>query len=317
MVDNHSKDNSWDIVEQESKALGNIKIILCVESKQGPSAARNRGIEVACGDVIAFTDCDCLPHKDWIKTIHDAFNKDQGLDVVGGVDRISRVPATVMGKFLSAFWLTCDHLEEGEMRRKEELFDGKFVVTFNCAMKRQFILKMGGFDEMLKWGEDMDMTLRAVDAGGKIKVWHKGMAVCHCQDIGFISLLKREFSYAKGLVMVIDKHFRNHIIVRLPHRHILWKSKGSTVVLMSNVPKVFGLLAILTITALVVPSLLAWLVLTSAVYGCVKIRTLVKQAGISLSIGETLLGFFYYVGREMSESIGRLYWSLKMKLFCL
>ena len=80
VVDNHSKDNSWDIVEQESKALGNIKIILCAESKQGPSAARNRGIEVACGDVIAFTDCDCLPHKDWIKTIHVAFEKDQGLD---------------------------------------------------------------------------------------------------------------------------------------------------------------------------------------------------------------------------------------------
>src|SRR5262245_61424835 len=36
------------------------------EPKPGSYAARNAGLAIAAGEIIAFTDADCLPSADWI-----------------------------------------------------------------------------------------------------------------------------------------------------------------------------------------------------------------------------------------------------------
>jgi len=37
------------------------------ESKPGSYAARNKGISVAKGEILAFTDSDCIPYEDWLE----------------------------------------------------------------------------------------------------------------------------------------------------------------------------------------------------------------------------------------------------------
>ncbi len=70
VVDDASTDNTCDVVTQYKEVK-----LLRQKTNQGPSAARNRGIAEATGDVIAFLDSDdtWLPEK--LAAIHDVFSK--------------------------------------------------------------------------------------------------------------------------------------------------------------------------------------------------------------------------------------------------
>lgn len=67
LVDNNSKDNSLEICR--SYAQKDLRIKVLSETTQGPSAARNRGLEEATGDYICFCDSDDLPDKTMYGTL--------------------------------------------------------------------------------------------------------------------------------------------------------------------------------------------------------------------------------------------------------
>ncbi len=67
-VDNNSTDSSVDIVKRYPR----IKLIS--ESKQGSYAARNTGIKRAKGQIVAFTDPDCIVSSDWLTEIEKAMS---------------------------------------------------------------------------------------------------------------------------------------------------------------------------------------------------------------------------------------------------
>ncbi len=318
IVDNNSTDSSKTVVQNAISAMPGLRIIICSEKKVGPGAARNTGVRMAQGDIIAFTDVDCLPHQDWIKNIAFAFEQDSGLDAIGGVDWPTSPAPTVMGKFLSAFWLPYDQMQQSQVACKEDLFNTKFLVTFNCAFKRAFFMKVNGFDESFKTGEDIDLSIRSIQQGGKLVAWNQQIRVCHRQDIHLKGLLKREFCYAKGLTQNIERHFKGNIIIMSSHQYYQWPSRfGLTVVLMSNAVKVMILMALL-IPITIFSFKLSMLALgVTVLFYMVKIRRQVKKNGAYLSFPETVLAFSYYLSREIVELLSRLFWSFKYKVVCL
>lgn len=77
MIDNNSTDGSAEIVRRYPA----VKLIS--EKKQGAYAARNRGIREAHGDILAFTDPDCVPADDWLQEIASAMSYTEAGIVIG------------------------------------------------------------------------------------------------------------------------------------------------------------------------------------------------------------------------------------------
>ncbi|PSB40550.1 glycosyl transferase [Cyanosarcina cf. burmensis CCALA 770] len=62
VVDNNSTENIYSVCQQ----FPNVRYLQ--ENKQGSYAARNCGVKAAKGEIIAFTDADCLPAANWISS---------------------------------------------------------------------------------------------------------------------------------------------------------------------------------------------------------------------------------------------------------
>ena len=128
---------------------------ISLAQKKGPAAARNAGWTAARGELIAFTDDDCLPAPEWISIIWNEYVlnwKPQHIAFTGVVQvPISEEPT--------------DH----EMNTAG-LQDADFV-TANCACTKAALQLIGGFDERftVAWREDSDLEFRLIENNIDIK----------------------------------------------------------------------------------------------------------------------------------------------------
>jgi cellulose synthase/poly-beta-1,6-N-acetylglucosamine synthase-like glycosyltransferase len=111
----------------------------------GPAAARNRGWRVASGEVIAFTDDDCIPDANWLSAGVAAF-KDTIVAASGRI--IVPLPDTP-----TDYEYNTAHLEQCEF------------ATANCFYRRDALVKVEGFDERFTaaWREDSDLFFTLVE----------------------------------------------------------------------------------------------------------------------------------------------------------
>jgi GT2 family glycosyltransferase len=85
VVDNNSSDETKAVVERLSDDPSiPIPIIYVFEPQQGLSAARNKGIEVARGEIIAFLDDDATPDPGWLTALTRYFKSNAQVSAVGG-----------------------------------------------------------------------------------------------------------------------------------------------------------------------------------------------------------------------------------------
>lgn len=204
VVDNGSSDQTKEVVQAlQGRFEGRLKYL--VEQKKGKPSAMNNGIAQALGDIIAFTDDDCIiEDKDFLYRIERAF-KEQGPEVgfIGGrivPDWMGKpVPSWMTESFLSAlamldygdepFVLTYDRPD-----RNKRLFYGA-----NIAFRREMFVKYGQINVAKILAQDTEICLRLLKAGVKgyyapeIKVRHKVFAERLTKEYFYSWYYKRGF----------------------------------------------------------------------------------------------------------------------------
>ena len=169
----------------------------------GPAAARNRGWQAARGDIIAFTDDDCLPDAGWLASGLAAMKP--------GVDALS-------GRLV----MPLDGVPTDYERNAAQLQDAGFV-TANCFCRRDLLEALDGFDERFDkaWREDSDLQFRIEEAGGVIAFAADAVVVHPIRRAGWgISLRQQSKSQYNALLYKLHpQQYRQQIQRSAPWRY--------------------------------------------------------------------------------------------------
>ena len=136
--------------------LSNPRITVVHEQLPGPGHARNRGVSVARGRVLAFIDADCFPDSGWIRVISRHFRQPDAGSVIGGDVRIA--PRRAQMNAIEAYESIFGYRFELYIRRD------RYAGTGNLAMRREVFEFVGPFGG-INIAEDRDWGQRATCAG--------------------------------------------------------------------------------------------------------------------------------------------------------
>lgn len=84
LVDNNCSDNTRGECDRFVRDYPDISFRYFVETNQGLSHARNRGIKESKGNILVYVDDDALVNKEYLQTYADFFEKHSDIDAAGG-----------------------------------------------------------------------------------------------------------------------------------------------------------------------------------------------------------------------------------------
>lgn len=172
--------DSEDTLPEGYKISKNVRLI--EEAKPGSYAARNAALKIARGEIIGFTDSDCVPEKDWITNAVTFLQENKIYSRVGGPVEIiikSATPTAVER-----------YNQEYSFPQKWLINNGGGSVTANLFVYKSIFDVIGGFDDSLMSMGDKFWGMKAETAGYKIAYVEN--VIVHHPSRGLKELIQKE-----------------------------------------------------------------------------------------------------------------------------
>ncbi len=189
IVDDGSTDNTADIIK-------NYPVQYIYQNNSGPGAARNTGWQAAAGDIICFTDSDCVPETDWVKKILGKYTSED-IGAAGGSYDIQNKES-----------LLAECIHEEILQRHDKIpAETNFLGSFNVSYRKNVLEKVGGFNGSFRTasGEDNDLAYRVKKAGFKL-IFDKNIKVGHYHQSKLSKYLKEQYRHGYWRMMLYKKH---------------------------------------------------------------------------------------------------------------
>ena len=174
LVNNNSVDETKNITTDYSSKL---PLVYTEEPQQGLSRARNKGIKVATGNLIVFTDDDTKPCPEWIEVYWNAYMDKPSGFFFGGPIRSEFEIENPNSEFLRSAPQSITGLDWGP--KAKELTSEQVLLGANWACPAKALKAAGGFDEQLgldaslgvrRIGEEVEFMLRLRELG--MSAWY-------------------------------------------------------------------------------------------------------------------------------------------------
>jgi glycosyltransferase involved in cell wall biosynthesis len=204
VVDDGSKSPAESAV---SSFCNQLNITLITQPHGGPAIARNNGAKHARGQLLAFTDDDCTPAADWLKTIAVRLNGPPG-NMIGGrtFNVLLHNPYSTASDLLIRYLYAYYNANPDRAR---------FFTSNNLALPKDSFHRIGGFNMLFRraGGEDREFCERWLRLGFRM-AYAPEVLIYHAHPLGLHSFWRQQFNYGCGA-------FRFHQLrARLGLRHL-------------------------------------------------------------------------------------------------
>lgn len=157
----------------------------------GPAAARNAGARQARGELLAFTDDDCMPDAQWLAALVERYVAAR--DGMFGGKTVNSLPTNLCS---SASQLLIDYLYQYYNADPDR---SRFIASNNMAVPAERFHRAGGFDESFPKAaaEDREFCDRWISLGYRIALAPKAI-VYHAHPLRLRTFWRQHFTYGTG-----------------------------------------------------------------------------------------------------------------------
>ncbi len=192
LVDDGSTDSTQEIMKDFPK-VKNIR-----QKNMGLSVARNVGMQAAAGEVVAYTDSDCMADKDWLYYLVGTLQQENFI-AVGGPN-ISPPAQSWAQACVAASPGQPSHVLVDDS-------EAEHVPGCNMAFYKWALESIGGFDPVYrKAGDDVDVCWRLMQEGHRIG-FSPSAVVWHHRRFSINAYFKQQEGYGEAEALLRFKHF--------------------------------------------------------------------------------------------------------------
>lgn len=198
IVDNNSSD------PELKKLISAYPVKYVLEQKAGSYIARNTGAKHAQGDVLIFIDSDCTVDKNWLSEIKKNIAQVDGL-----MGKIQGINNNIVATFEQRFYeqITTAAFTEKYLKR---------IDTRNFIIKKEVFNKLGGFNDQLKYGGDMEFGARLHQAHYQI-IFCAEAIINHTNETDLNKILNKRIAQNFDNYNILKFHDTDFVNFYFPH----------------------------------------------------------------------------------------------------
>lgn len=195
VVDDGSRDGSAQLAEAAGAT------VVANAGRPGPAGARNTGLAAAETELVAFLDADCLCPAEWARPLAALLAEEPELAIAAPRVRSAAGDGAIARyeRIRSPLDMGADPSRCGPGRRVA------YVPSAALVARRAALLAVGGFDEELRFGEDVDLCLRLHAAGWAVR-YAPEVEVEHLPRATAAGLARQRFGYGGSAARLNRRH---------------------------------------------------------------------------------------------------------------
>ena len=190
VVDNGSTDSTAEIVKS-------FPVRYLQEERRGVSYARNLGIEASKGEILVFTDADCIATTGWLRELVQGFESEEVGVVVG--ETVSYPPKTLAERYRA----THKPRQQGHALNYP---DSPWFAPSNAAFRRKVFNQIGLFDPQFPRVSSIDFGWRIFQSGNIKLIYRPKAVVFHRHRLTTWDLFKQYQGYGYGQATLLRKY---------------------------------------------------------------------------------------------------------------
>ncbi|MBI2122312.1 MAG: glycosyltransferase [Candidatus Sungbacteria bacterium] len=175
-----------------------------------PHSSYEIGIKRAKGEIIFFTDDDCVVPKNWIETLADGYLRHSEVAGVGGWYEYSE-ELYAQSFYINYTMLWLQKRFDGAIAKKIEVKNNNFFLnpagnTANTSYKKSILEKFGGFDEKIDFTGLVDWGLKARIMKSGYNLLYVPLSVLHLKPLEFSDVVRKFFNFGRGSHYLVSKN---------------------------------------------------------------------------------------------------------------